>query len=467
MGGRPVSIKTSLRLSLMGALLAVVCTAMILHEFLRQRDVYRAAREKALVFTEAVAPQFAFPGPVPEAALRRRCQRLLEFPSVLGVSVWGRSDRPLARAAVVPELEDLLRELERPSRPSASIHAVHFPEGLAVAPGPVHLVFRPLAGRAGKGGASLLGLVLRMDAGAGAGHFWSFHLPMGLVGLGALCFGAWWLRRELVQPICTLVQALGSEEPEEEKAAPAPRHYELRLLAEGLSALRLDRSSWQQRARHTERRVDSRIAEQTQEIIRDLRRVQRQAWLDPLTGVHNRRFLQEKLPEMFAAQRESRRDLSLVMLDLDHFKNLNDTLGHAAGDELLRFVGELLSQCVRADDFAARYGGDEFVLILPGVSARDALCMANRILALFAQRVRMMFEVHPGPTLSAGIASICDNTPRNHRQLLHLADEALLTAKRSGKRRAHVSKSKGSGGRVPRGAGREPSARSTAVATHL
>lgn len=472
MNRRPVSIKASLRLSLLGTLLVVVCTALIAHEFHRQRDLDHTRREKAIVFTEAVAHPFSFPKSDFNTSLRRDCRRLLEFPCVLAVSLWGRSNQPLADAALTPELGRLLREARRPNPPAPSIHYVRLPQSDDVVTGPAHLVYRPLPAGAGPDGPALMGLLLRMDAPADAtaSHFWSYHLPVGLVALASLGFGSWWLRRELVHPICALINTLrfdGAQDTQDAEAGTVQRHYELRLLAEGLSALRIDRSSWQQRARQNERRVNSRVAEETRTIIRDLKQVQRQAWTDPLTGIHNRRFLQEKFPEIFQAQRESRQDLSLVMFDLDHFKNLNDTLGHAAGDEILRFVGDLLAQCVRSDDFAARYGGDEFVVILPGVSTDDAYATTNRILALFAQRVKMMFAIDPVPTLSAGIASIMGNNPHHHRQLLRFADEALLEAKQSGRRKAHLSRAS-----EPRGAARPDSTRSqtgrsTPAARHL
>ena len=91
-----------------------------------------------------------------------------------------------------------------------------------------------------------------------------------------------------------------------------------------------DDTSPETRAELVERRMDSQIAARTQQITRDLRRMQRKAWRDSLTGVNNRRMLDEKFPEIFAAQRDARQDLTVVMLDLDHFKKLNDTLGHAA-----------------------------------------------------------------------------------------------------------------------------------------
>ena len=196
---------------------------------------------------------------------------------------------------------------------------------------------------------------------------------------------------------------------------------------------------WRDRARHFERRLHRQVAAETQRITRDLRRVQRDVYHDALTGVNNRRMLDEKFPEIFAAQREARQDLSVVMFDVDRFKVVNDTLGHKAGDGILAFVGELLHETLRPDDVAVRYGGDEFLLILPGVSARRALAMTERLRALFDQQVKMMVPIRPPPTLSAGIASLWNNGPVSHADLVELADRALIEAKEAGRNAVRVS----------------------------
>jgi diguanylate cyclase (GGDEF)-like protein len=120
------------------------------------------------------------------------------------------------------------------------------------------------------------------------------------------------------------------------------------------------------------------------------------------------------------------------MIDLDHFKKVNDTLGHAAGDTLLQFVGQLLRECLRENDFAIRYGGDEFLLILPGVSVDNALRLIRRIMAMFAQRAKMIAPIDPPPTMSAGVASIRHSQPATPGDLLEAADEALYGAKHRG-----------------------------------
>jgi diguanylate cyclase (GGDEF)-like protein len=143
--------------------------------------------------------------------------------------------------------------------------------------------------------------------------------------------------------------------------------------------------------------------------------------------------LEEKLPEFFEAQVHAGHDLSLAMFDLDNFKGLNDTLGHAAGDELLQFVGELLRTALRSGDVAFRYGGDEFLLVCPGVSADAAANIADRLIRLFTQRAKLL-TVQPEVSLSAGVASVRRHRPGSAGEMLKMADEALYRVKETGKR---------------------------------
>src|SRR5262249_7950422 len=138
--------------------------------------------------------------------------------------------------------------------------------------------------------------------------------------------------------------------------------------------------------------------------------------------------------------RDAGQDLSVVMLDVDHFKQLNDKLGHQCGDDLLKFTAELLRGALRTNDLAVRYGGDEFVLVLPSVSVIDAGAIARRVVALFNQRARFLPVVKQTPPLSAGIASLCSHSPATADELLAQADQALYDAKAQGRNAVCVSK---------------------------
>jgi diguanylate cyclase (GGDEF)-like protein len=156
---------------------------------------------------------------------------------------------------------------------------------------------------------------------------------------------------------------------------------------------------------------------------------------DPLTGLYNRRYMQEFLERELHSARRKNRPLAVMMLDLDHFKRFNDNFGHSAGDTALATVGEILLRCVRVDDVACRYGGEEFALILPECSLRQA--------AVRAEDIRQRLKEHRSQgdrdpldpiTVSIGVAAF-DETTDHVDLLLKFADDALYKAKIAGRDR--------------------------------
>ena len=156
---------------------------------------------------------------------------------------------------------------------------------------------------------------------------------------------------------------------------------------------------------------------------------------DPLTGLYNRRYMQEFLERELHSARRKRRPLAVMMLDLDHFKRYNDNFGHSAGDQALAVVGETLLRCVRADDVACRYGGEEFALILPECSLRQATVRAEEIRTCISEyHARRSDRAADTLTVSIGVAAFDETTDRVDL-LLKFADEALYEAKRAGRDR--------------------------------
>jgi diguanylate cyclase (GGDEF)-like protein len=153
---------------------------------------------------------------------------------------------------------------------------------------------------------------------------------------------------------------------------------------------------------------------------------------DPLTGFYNHRFLHERLGEEVVRSQRARRPLSVLMLDLDDFKLVNDTFGHLFGDRVLTFTAELIRSTLRASDLAARYGGDEFALILPETDAADARRTAERILEAFRDRPFVGEQRGPVPlAASIGVATFPDDG-RTATELIAAADTALYAVKRAG-----------------------------------
>ncbi len=163
-----------------------------------------------------------------------------------------------------------------------------------------------------------------------------------------------------------------------------------------------------------------------------------QALHDPLTGLFNRRHMQEFLERSTSSAQSHNHPVAVLMLDLDQFKAFNDTQGHLAGDDMLRFLGRSLQLHTRGDDVACRYGGDEFVLILPKAPLSVAVRRAEELRAtLMASRRSTDFPCHSMPTISIGIAAAPEHgfSPQN---LLRIADAGLYRAKAEGRNRVVV-----------------------------
>ena len=178
---------------------------------------------------------------------------------------------------------------------------------------------------------------------------------------------------------------------------------------------------------------------QKKRLTRERDRLQAEANFDDLTGLYNRRGFERRLTEEVARATRYGHQLSLVMMDLDGFKLINDQYGHATGDRLLRAFGVLVSTELRTSDLASRYGGDEFALLLPGVGKTEAWAVAEKIRDGLRQ---MTIEVHDDQHIatsgSAGVASLGAGITEA-RALVDAADTALYAAKRAGRDRVELS----------------------------
>lgn len=187
-----------------------------------------------------------------------------------------------------------------------------------------------------------------------------------------------------------------------------------------------------ERARRVEEETLQRIKDREAGFDQQLRRFRDQATTDPLTKLRNRAYLDEILGDLFSSHANRNDSLAAVMLDLDNFKNYNDTHGHQAGDALLRFVGALLRGSIRPQDHAVRYGGDEFLLLLPTASIQHAAGIADRIIKLFRQYSSCLKQ-DLRLSMSAGVAALPDPTCPDGLELIARADRALYGAKAGGK----------------------------------
>jgi two-component system cell cycle response regulator len=181
---------------------------------------------------------------------------------------------------------------------------------------------------------------------------------------------------------------------------------------------------------------------ETKERIDQLRRaksdLERQAITDPLTGLCNRGFFNLTLESEAARSHRTRKPFSLIMIDLDHFKSINDTFGHQAGDSLLKEVAGALQASTRKSDVVCRYGGEEFALILPGAKIASAQKVAERIHRQIAALGQPQRGLDIPVTVSIGISSCSGTSTMDPTQLLEEADQALYAAKSSGRNRTEV-----------------------------
>jgi two-component system cell cycle response regulator len=175
------------------------------------------------------------------------------------------------------------------------------------------------------------------------------------------------------------------------------------------------------------------VRDKNVQLEESLKRVEEMAATDPLTGLYNRRHFGRVLDQLFAEAQRYNTDLACVMIDLDGYKQLNDTFGHQIGDQLLVLAGKVISANMRRMDVAARYGGDEFVLLLPHASAEDASQVVQRIRAEFKQASAAVLNRQLGVTMSIGVGSIGQNRPPTADQLVATADSALYRAKSAGR----------------------------------
>ncbi|HVA93456.1 MAG TPA: diguanylate cyclase [Candidatus Dormibacteraeota bacterium] len=204
----------------------------------------------------------------------------------------------------------------------------------------------------------------------------------------------------------------------EAAAAPAPASHTLEALDRQASAVG--------------ERISLALANlRLREVLRG------QSLRDPLTGLYNRRYMEESLEREFRRAVRNNLSVSLLMLDIDHFKRFNDTFGHQAGDTLMRTLGDFLLQRTRGQDAACRYGGEEFALILSGASADAAVKRAE----LLREDLKHLTVQHAGQVLGSVTLSIGVSSYPGHatsEDLLQAADQALYRAKAEGRDRVIV-----------------------------
>ncbi len=161
--------------------------------------------------------------------------------------------------------------------------------------------------------------------------------------------------------------------------------------------------------------------------------MQQMAALDSLTGIYNRRFGYNRIQEEFSRSIRSNTALSLIMLDIDHFKVINDTYGHTIGDKMILLISKSIKEAIREGDILIRYGGEEFLCVLPGAGLHDASLIAERIRITVKDSVLKSDDQEIQATVSLGTATYPNKEITDIQQFIHLADNAMYSAKNSGR----------------------------------
>jgi two-component system, cell cycle response regulator len=189
-------------------------------------------------------------------------------------------------------------------------------------------------------------------------------------------------------------------------------------------------------------RAGKRIVDLQSELLESNRRLELLSITDGLTRLYNHRHFQDEMVRAFDEALRYQRPLSLAIIDIDFFKKVNDTYGHAAGDDVLKTVARLFSDSVRSTDLAARYGGEEFAVMMPETDLGDA--------TTFAEKIRTLIESTPidtqagtvKVTVSIGLSSVPTTILNTPKEMIVAADKALYRAKRGGRNQVQAEKRK-------------------------
>lgn len=183
---------------------------------------------------------------------------------------------------------------------------------------------------------------------------------------------------------------------------------------------------------------ETEVALQNQKLLETNKKLGELSIRDPLTGLYNHRFLQERVVEEFNRAMRHHRPLSCILVDLDHFRQINETWGHAVGDEILKESAEILNKSSRLSDLVARFGGEEFIILLPEVDYQGAIERGDRLRELFAKHTFLADSHAISVTASIGISSFPEDSIKHRSELFNFADQALFRAKSGGRNRVSL-----------------------------
>lgn len=262
-------------------------------------------------------------------------------------------------------------------------------------------------------------------------------LVLGFIAAIVFAVLAYRFAVRISRPVEQLAEAVHSiEKGERDPVYPGgSQMWEIERLSQSIQSMTGMLLQQEQSLKRLNASLEAQVIERTAELSAANLELAKQASRDGLTGIFNRQHFDERLLECFRTCQRNGRGFALLLIDVDHFKRVNDTYGHLAGDEVLRQVARLLMQTVRSNDFVARYGGEEFVILLPETTNVDeAQVVAEKI----GQAVAATTFAEAGTlTVSLGL-SVADASDASSQEIVERADQALYEAKAQGRNRVRV-----------------------------
>lgn len=265
-------------------------------------------------------------------------------------------------------------------------------------------------------------------------HLGTLALLLGcaVVTLATIMLGRTWVAQPIEDIVVQLQRITRPQRPLSTSKLPRHRKDEIGQLARAVHQMNVQSRRDRVDASQLRRTLDSRVEHATRRATAQLSQL---AMRDPMTTLANRRFIEHHLEDLVQTCRSSRTDLICIMMDLDNFKPINDTLGHKAGDALIGAVGQIIKASVREQDYAVRMGGDEFAVFMPGCDTARADQFAARLRVLIKGQAQTLLGNEQHLDVSVGISSLLRDGVSNGLHLLEVADDLLYQAKSAGKGR--------------------------------
>lgn len=397
----------------------------------------RQQRSEELVHLAGLLARSAAPlvAEADAAALRRLAEDVTASDTLAYVSISSPDGRILARARGEAIGEDPVQ----PARADLSSQVPGLPvyrAASAVSPALIDVVYPVSVAAAGDSASSspaptqLVGYV-RVGIVANGWHRTLNNRLDMLIGVGIIALGAavplgFLLVRRIISPLEGLEQAMVRFSAGQLNVrSPVNRRDEVGRLAAAFNRMADEHQQAHEGIIKSKAELEARVAQRTRQL-REL------AVREPLTGLYNRRHFNEVLERSFSEAVRYDNDMSCIMIDLDDFKGVNDVFGHDIGDQVLVVAATTMRSQLRTADVAARFGGDEFVVLLPQTDAERARTLGERIVKSFVTAVLQRLP-QVLVTMSVGIASLRSTQAKDAAVLLRAADRALYEAKTNGK----------------------------------